>query len=79
MSPELEKLCVPTRVVSILEKEYGIQDRLIDLGGIHMLDLQAHACGDRTLSLSETDFRSHFLGPHSAAHPAALPLDRAGH
>ncbi len=36
----LEKLCVPTRVVIDLGDGVGIRDRLIDLGGIHMLDLR---------------------------------------
>ena len=36
----LEKLCVPTRVVVDLGEGVGIRDRVIDLGGIHMLDLQ---------------------------------------
>jgi Undecaprenyl-phosphate glucose phosphotransferase len=40
ISPSLEKLCVPTRVVIDLGDGVGIRDRLIDLGGIHMLDLR---------------------------------------
>jgi Undecaprenyl-phosphate glucose phosphotransferase len=36
----LEKLCVPTRVVIELGDGVIIRDRLIDLGGIHMLDLR---------------------------------------
>src|SRR5579863_688025 len=40
VTPALEKLCVPTRVVVDLGEGVGIRDRLIDLGGIHMLDLQ---------------------------------------
>jgi len=40
VTPALEKLCVPTRVVIDLGDGVGIRDRLIDLGGIHMLDLQ---------------------------------------
>lgn len=40
VAPGLEKLCVPTRVVIDLGDGVGIRDRLIDLGGIHMLDLQ---------------------------------------
>lgn len=40
ISPALEKLCVPTRVVIDLGDGVGIRDRLIDLGGIHMLDLR---------------------------------------
>ena len=36
----LEKLCVPTRVVIDLGKGVGLRDRLIDLGGINMLDLR---------------------------------------
>lgn len=39
ISPALQKLCVPTRVVIDLGDGVGIRDRLIDLGGIHMLDL----------------------------------------
>jgi Undecaprenyl-phosphate glucose phosphotransferase len=39
VAPALEKLCVPTRVVIDLGDGVGIRDRLIDLGGIHMLDL----------------------------------------
>jgi Undecaprenyl-phosphate glucose phosphotransferase len=40
IAPALEKLCVPTRVVVDLGDGIGIRDRLIDLGGIHMLDLR---------------------------------------
>jgi Undecaprenyl-phosphate glucose phosphotransferase len=40
VAPALEKLCVPTRVVVNLGDGVGIRDRLIDLGGIHMLDLR---------------------------------------
>jgi Undecaprenyl-phosphate glucose phosphotransferase len=40
VAPSLEKLCVPKRVVIDLGEGVGIRDRLIDLGGIHMLDLQ---------------------------------------
>jgi Undecaprenyl-phosphate glucose phosphotransferase len=40
VAPALEKLCVPTRVVVDLGEGIGIRDRLIDLGGIHMLDLR---------------------------------------
>jgi len=40
VAPALGKLCVPTRVVIDLGEGVGIRDRLIDLGGIHMLDLQ---------------------------------------
>jgi Undecaprenyl-phosphate glucose phosphotransferase len=40
IAPALEKLCVPTRVVIDLGEGVVIRDRLIDLGGIHMLDLQ---------------------------------------
>ena len=40
VTPALERLCVPTRVVVDLGEGVGIRDRLIDLGGIHMLDLQ---------------------------------------
>jgi Undecaprenyl-phosphate glucose phosphotransferase len=40
IAPTLEKLCVPTRVVIDLGESVIIRDRLIDLGGIHMLDLR---------------------------------------
>jgi Undecaprenyl-phosphate glucose phosphotransferase len=40
VAPALKKLCVPTRVVIDLGDGVGVRDRLIDLGGIHMLDLQ---------------------------------------
>lgn len=40
IAPSLEKLCVPTRVVIDLGEGVGVRDRLIDLGGIHMLDLR---------------------------------------
>jgi len=40
ITPALEKLCVPTRVVLDLGEGVAIRDRLIDLGGIHMLDLR---------------------------------------
>jgi len=36
----LERLCVPTRVVLDLGEGIIIRDRLIDLGGIHMVDLR---------------------------------------
>ncbi len=35
----LDKLCVPVRLVMDLGESVGVRDRLIDLGGIHMLDL----------------------------------------
>ncbi|HTS10064.1 MAG TPA: undecaprenyl-phosphate glucose phosphotransferase [Candidatus Eisenbacteria bacterium] len=40
VAASLDKLCVPTRVVVDLGEGIGIRDRLIDLGGIHMLDLR---------------------------------------
>ena len=40
ITPSLEKLCVPTRVVIDLGENVGVRNRLIDLGGIRMLDLQ---------------------------------------
>jgi Undecaprenyl-phosphate glucose phosphotransferase len=40
IAPVLEKICVPTRVVIDLGEGVGLRDRLIDLGGIHMLDLR---------------------------------------
>jgi Undecaprenyl-phosphate glucose phosphotransferase len=40
LSPILEKLCVPTRVVIDLGEGVVLRDRLIDLGGFHMLDLR---------------------------------------
>ena len=40
IAPKLEKLCVPTRVVIDLGEGVVLRDRLIDLGGIHMLDLR---------------------------------------
>jgi Undecaprenyl-phosphate glucose phosphotransferase len=40
IAPRLEKLCVPTRVVIDLGEGIGLRDRLIDLGGINMLDLR---------------------------------------
>ncbi len=40
IAPILEKLCVPTRVVIDLGEGVVLRDRLIDLGGIHMLDLR---------------------------------------
>src|SRR5579864_449833 len=40
IAPNLEKLCVPTRIVLDLGEGITIRDRLIDLGGIHMLDLR---------------------------------------
>jgi len=40
IAPALEKLCVPTRVVIDLGEGVILRDRLIDLGGIHMLDLR---------------------------------------
>jgi Undecaprenyl-phosphate glucose phosphotransferase len=40
IAPALEKLCVPKRVVLDLGEGIEVRDRLIDLGGIHMLDLR---------------------------------------
>jgi len=40
IAPALEKLCVPTRVVIDLGEGVELRDRLIDLGGFHMLDLR---------------------------------------
>jgi len=40
VTPFLEKLCVPTRVVIDLGDNVGVRSRLIELGGIRMLDLQ---------------------------------------
>lgn len=40
IAPALERLCVPTRVVIDLGEGVGLRDRLIDLGGINMLDLR---------------------------------------
>lgn len=40
ITPSLEKLCVPTRVVIDLGDTVGVRTRLIDLGGIRMLDLK---------------------------------------
>jgi Undecaprenyl-phosphate glucose phosphotransferase len=40
VTPALEKLCVPTRVVIDLGEGVGVRDRLIDVGGIHMLDMR---------------------------------------
>ncbi len=40
ITPFLEKLCVPTRVVIDLGETVGVRSRLIDLGGIRMLDVQ---------------------------------------
>jgi Undecaprenyl-phosphate glucose phosphotransferase len=40
IAPRLEKLCLPTRVVIDLGEGVGLRERLIDLGGLHMLDLR---------------------------------------
>jgi Undecaprenyl-phosphate glucose phosphotransferase len=40
IAPLLERLCVPTRVVIDLGEGVVLRDRLIDLGGFHMLDLR---------------------------------------
>ena len=40
VTPALEKLCVPTRVVVDLGERVSVRDRLIDLGGIQMLDMR---------------------------------------
>lgn len=40
ISAELEKLCVPTRLVFDLGEGVGVSGRFTDLGGIPMLDLQ---------------------------------------
>jgi Undecaprenyl-phosphate glucose phosphotransferase len=40
VTPALEKLCVPTRVVVDLGERVNVRDRLIELGGIHMLDIR---------------------------------------
>jgi Undecaprenyl-phosphate glucose phosphotransferase len=39
--PYLEKLCAPTRVIVDLGESVGVRERLIDLGGMHMLDLHS--------------------------------------
>jgi Undecaprenyl-phosphate glucose phosphotransferase len=39
IAKSLEKLCVPVRLVMDLGDSVGVRDRLIDLGGIHMLDI----------------------------------------
>ncbi len=39
VAPAFDKLCVPTRVVIDLGDSVSVRDRLIDLGGIHMLDV----------------------------------------
>jgi len=39
IAPKLEKLCVPTRVVIDLGEGVVLRDRLVGLGGIHMVDL----------------------------------------
>jgi Undecaprenyl-phosphate glucose phosphotransferase len=41
ITPVLEKLCVPTRVIIDLGEGVVLRDRLIDLGGFHMLDLRS--------------------------------------
>lgn len=41
ISSSLEKLCAPTRVVIDLGETVGIRNRLINLGGIQMLDLSS--------------------------------------
>jgi len=41
MTASLEKLCAPTRVVIDLGETVGIRNRLINLGGIQMLDLRS--------------------------------------
>jgi Undecaprenyl-phosphate glucose phosphotransferase len=40
IAPRLEKLCTPTRVVIDLGEGVVLRERLIDLGGLHMLDLR---------------------------------------
>ena len=40
VSRSLEQLCVPVRLVMDLGEAVGLRDRLIDLGGIQMLDLR---------------------------------------
>jgi Undecaprenyl-phosphate glucose phosphotransferase len=42
IAPRLEKLCVPARVVIDLGEGIVLRDRLIDLGGMHMLDLRSN-------------------------------------
>jgi exopolysaccharide biosynthesis polyprenyl glycosylphosphotransferase len=42
IAPALEKLCVPARVVIDLGEGIVLRDRLIDLGGMHMLDLRSN-------------------------------------
>ncbi|MGA7218566.1 MAG: undecaprenyl-phosphate glucose phosphotransferase [Candidatus Sulfotelmatobacter sp.] len=42
IAPLLEKMCVPTRVVIDLGEGVVLRDRLIDLGGFHMLDLRTN-------------------------------------
>ncbi|MGA9473893.1 MAG: undecaprenyl-phosphate glucose phosphotransferase [Terriglobales bacterium] len=40
VSRSLEQLCVPVRLVMDLGEQVGLRDRLIDVGGIHMLDIR---------------------------------------
>jgi Undecaprenyl-phosphate glucose phosphotransferase len=40
ISRTLERLCAPVRLVMDLGESVGLRDRLIDLGGIHMLDIR---------------------------------------
>jgi Undecaprenyl-phosphate glucose phosphotransferase len=47
VSQSLEQLCVPVRLVMDLGESVGLRDRLIDLGGIQMLDIRP--------TLAETD------------------------
>jgi Undecaprenyl-phosphate glucose phosphotransferase len=39
--PHLGKLCAPIRVIVDLGETVGVRDRVIDLGGMHMLDLHS--------------------------------------
>ena len=73
IAPALEKLCVPTRVVIDLGEGVGIRDRLIDLGGIHMLDLRPTLSETGPYLFQKRAFDVALSAVHRAAHSADLP------
>ena len=76
IAPALEKLCVPTRVVVDLGEGVGIRDRLIDLGGIHMLDLRPMLSETGPYLFQKRAFDVALSASHRAAHFADYAADR---
>ena len=79
IAPVLEKLCVPTRVVIDLGEGIVLRDRLIDLGGIHMLDLRPTLAETGPYLFQKRIFDVGFSVLHFVAHAAYYSAHRLGH